>query len=57
MPELNRQMVTALVDKVMVYEEGRMEVVFRYADEIAMLLAKIENYQSGSGMPELALAQ
>ena len=56
-PELNRQMVTALVDKVMVYEEGRMEVVFRYADEIAMLLAKIENYQSGSGMPELALAQ
>ena len=50
-------MVTALVDKVMVYEEGRMEVVFRYADEIAMLLAKIENYQGGSDMPELALAQ
>lgn len=56
-PELSRQMVTTLVDKVMVYEEGRMEVVFRYADEIAMLLAKIENYQGGSDMPELALAQ
>ena len=56
-PELNRQMVTTLVDRIMVYEEGRMEVVFRYADEMAMLLEKIRNYQSGSEMPELALAQ
>lgn len=56
-PELNRQMVTTLLDRVMVYEEGKMEVVFRYADEMAMLLEKIGNYQSGSEMPELALAQ
>lgn len=56
-PELNRQMITTLVDRVMVYEEGRMEVVFRYADEMAMLLEKIGNYQSGSEMPEFALAQ
>ena len=50
-------MITTLVDRVMVYEEGRTEVVFRYADEMAILLAKIGNYQSGSEMPELALAQ
>ena len=50
-------MVTTLVDRVMVYEEEKMEVMFRYADEMAMLLTKIGNYQSGSEMPELALAQ
>ena len=56
-PELNRQMVTTLVDRVMVYEEEKMEVMFRYADEMAMLLTKIGNYHSGSEMPELALAE
>lgn len=55
--ELNRQMITSLVDKIMVYNDGSMEVVFRYADEIAMLLEKIRNYQDSEGLPELAMAQ
>ena len=55
--ELNRQMITSLVNKIMVYNDGSMEIVFRYADEIAMLLEKIRNYQDNEGLPELAMAQ
>ena len=55
--ELNRQMITSLVDKIMVYNDGSMEVVFRYANGIALLLEKIRNYQGNEEIPELAMAQ
>lgn len=54
--ELNRQMITSLVDKIMVYNDGSMEVVFRYANEIALLLEKIRNYQGNEEITELAMA-
>ena len=41
----------------MVYNDGSMEVVFRYANGIALLLEKIRNYQGNEEIPELAMAQ
>lgn len=55
--ELNRQMLTTLVDKIIVYDGGSIEVVFRYQDEFAMLWKKIGQYQSSMETPALAMAQ
>lgn len=55
--KLNRQMLTTLVDKIIVYDGGSIEVVFRYQDEFAMLWKKIGQYQSSMETPALAMAQ
>ncbi|NCB92439.1 MAG: recombinase [Clostridia bacterium] len=57
--ELNRQMVVTLIHKVFVYDNGSLEVVFRYKDEMDALFIKIRNYQDElqSAMPLLAAAQ
>lgn len=55
--ELNRQILTSLVDKIMIFDDGSMEVVFRYKDEFAMLLENIRNYQGSEEIPKLAMAQ
>lgn len=43
--ELDRRILLALVDKIFIYEDKRIEIVFRYRDEFARAMALAESYQ------------
>ena len=42
--ELDRRLLVALVDKVFIYEDKRVEIVFRYRDEFERAREIAENY-------------
>lgn len=44
--KLNRQLVVSLIYKIFVYESGRIEIVFRYKNEVEKLLLKMERYKN-----------
>ena len=43
--ELDRRILLALVDKIFIYEDKRVEIVFRYRDEFARAMEAVKNYQ------------
>ena len=43
---LDRKIVTALIEKIIVYGKDRVEVVFRYQDEMEIVMAAAESQQS-----------
>lgn len=49
--ELDRRVLAALVDKIFIYEDKRVEIVFKYRDEFAHAKQAIETYQDAS-LPE-----
>lgn len=42
--ELDRRLLAALVDKVLIYEDKRVEIVFRYKDEFARAMEAAKGY-------------
>ncbi len=43
--KLDRRVLAALVDRILIYEDKRVEVVFKYRDEIAHAMAVVETYR------------
>lgn len=43
--ELDRRLLAALVDKVLIYEDKRVEIVFRYKDEFARAMEAAKGYE------------
>ena len=39
---LDRKIVTALIEKVVVYSKEQIEIIFRYADEMEIVIAAAE---------------
>ena len=50
MQELDRRLLMALVDKIFIYEDKRVEIAFRYRDEFARAMEVAKNYQ-GKPLP------
>ena len=48
--ELDRRLLMALVDKIFIYEDKRVEIAFRYRDEFARAMEVAKNYQ-GKPLP------
>ena len=42
--EINRRVLMALVDKILIYENHAMEVVFRYRDEYSRLVEFVQDH-------------
>ena len=40
-----RHLLLALVDKILVYEDKKVEIVFRYRDEFARAMETAKNYK------------
>ena len=40
-----RHLLLALVDKILVYEDKKVEIVFRYRDEFARAMEAAKNYK------------
>ena len=57
--ELDRRLLVALVDKVFIYEDKRVEIVFRYRDEFERAREIAENYaghqQSAVKLPHILI--
>ena len=45
MQELDRRLLIALVDRIFIYEDKRVEIVFRYRDEFAKAMEAAKSYQ------------
>ena len=45
--EITRPMVVELIEKIEVYESNRVEITFRFHDEIADLLEELHQKQMG----------
>ena len=43
--ELDRRLLLALVDKILIYEDKKVEIVFRYRDEFARAMETAKNYK------------
>ena len=43
--ELDRRILLALVDKILIYEDKKVEIVFRYRDEFARAMEVAKNYK------------
>ena len=43
--ELDRRILLALVDKILIYEDKKVEIVFRYRDEFARAMETAKNYK------------
>jgi hypothetical protein len=43
--ELDRRILLALVDKILIYEDKKVEIVFRYRDEFARAMEAAKNYK------------
>ena len=43
--ELDRRLLLALVDKILIYEDKKVEIVFRYRDEFARAMEIAKNYK------------
>ena len=50
--ELDRRLLLALVDKILIYEDKKVEIVFRYRDEFARAMEIAKNYK-GRPLPAL----
>lgn len=50
--EVNRRVLMALVDKILVYEGHALEVVFRYGDEYRRMSEFVEHH--GDLLPQMA---
>ena len=48
--ELDRRLVVTLIDRIYVYEDKRIEIVFRFRDEYNSLLALLEQAASKEAM-------
>lgn len=53
--QLNRSVVVSLIDRIIVYEDSRVEVAFRYQHNYERALDYIQSIQIVT-MPELAVA-
>lgn len=43
--ELDRRLLLALVDRILIYEDKKVEIVFRYRDEFARAMETAKNYK------------
>lgn len=43
--ELDRRLLLALVDRILIYEDKKVEIVFRYRDEFARAMEAAKNYK------------
>ena len=43
--EIDRKMAVALIDKIIVYDKERIEIVFRNQDEMNMLISVAHEYE------------
>lgn len=43
--ELDRRLLLALVDRIIIYEDKKVEIVFRYRDEFARAMEIAKNYK------------
>ena len=43
--ELDRRLLMALVDKIFIFEDKRVEIAFRYRDEFARAMEVAKNYK------------
>ena len=43
MDELNRDVAARLLDRVLVYEDGRVEIVFQYQEQFEQAMAVVQD--------------